>query len=258
MATHSRETPAFAGGYRIVHQPLYNSGSAHSRFLYVKEHRDHASEASRRTLFVCNLEAGAGADDVRTAFAHFGNIELVTLGRHHGNGSSGSRFAHIIFKSAKSLQGALSAKELSHAHSARDANDLHDHSCNSRQQGLSRLLGEHTAARPARETLQLGAEAYMRAFEASEAREQAARERLSQPDDDGFVMVTRKKKGTGEEDTKKKARARPKRKRLELTNFYSHQIRETKRTQLLELRQKFEADKQRIEKMKRARKFRPD
>ena len=45
----------------------------------------------------------------------------------------------------------------------------------------------------------------MRAFEASEAREQAARERLSQPDDDGFVMVTRKKKGTGEEDTKKKA-----------------------------------------------------
>ena len=250
MATQ-REVPAFVGGYRIVRQPLCNSSSAHSRFLYVKEHRDQASEASGRTLFVCNLGADAGADDVRAAFAPFGNVESVRLGRHRGAGSSGSRFAHVIFTAAKSLQRALAAVQL-------DADDGEAHGCGSRQQGLSRLLHEYAAARPARETLQLGAEAYMRAFEASEAREQAARERLSQPDDDGFVMVTRKKKGSGEEDTKKKARARPKRKRLELTNFYSHQIRETKRTQLLELRQKFEADKVRIEKMKRARKFRPD
>lgn len=48
-----------------------------------------------------------------------------------------------------------------------------------------------------------------------------------------------------------------KKKTLELKNFYRHQIREAKREQLAKLREKFEEDKARIDRMKAARKFKP-
>ena len=43
----------------------------------------------------------------------------------------------------------------------------------------------------------------------------------------------------------------------ELKNFYRFQIREEKQNKLLELRQRFEADKVKVAAMKDARKFKP-
>ena len=42
-----------------------------------------------------------------------------------------------------------------------------------------------------------------------------------------------------------------------ISNFYSAQIREAKRDQLALLREKFEKDKERVNKMKAARRFNP-
>ena len=40
-------------------------------------------------------------------------------------------------------------------------------------------------------------------------------------------------------------------------NFYQFQIRESKKQKIVELREKFEADKKKIERMKQERKFKP-
>ena len=90
-------------------------------------------------------------------------------------------------------------------------------------------------------------------------------EGLSQPDEDGWVTVTKKqkkpeKRKKSAEDDSKKGRGkknRRKKKKVELTNFYSHQIKEDKMNNIRALREKFEEDKQKIAKMKQERKFRP-
>ena len=40
-------------------------------------------------------------------------------------------------------------------------------------------------------------------------------------------------------------------------NFYQFQIRESKKQKIVELREKFEADKKKVERMKQDRKFKP-
>lgn len=106
----------------------------------------------------------------------------------------------------------------------------------------------------------------MATFEAAEAEEaRKRRESMNHPDADGFVTVTygKRKKRRGREGDKKDGAGRSgshhkrRRKSYELKNFYSHQIREAKREQLARLREKFEEDKARIERMKAARKFKP-
>ena len=91
-------------------------------------------------------------------------------------------------------------------------------------------------------------------------------EGLSQPDEEGWVTVTKKQEKKPEkakkagEDEMKKGRGkknRRKKKKVELTNFYSHQIKEDKMNNIRALREKFEEDKQKIAKMKQERKFRP-
>jgi len=64
-------------------------------------------------------------------------------------------------------------------------------------------------------------------------------------------------KGAISQESVAKRRGRKKKKKYELVNFYSFQRREAKREQLAKLREKFEEDKARIEKMKAARKFKP-
>ena len=54
-----------------------------------------------------------------------------------------------------------------------------------------------------------------------------------------------------------KARAAKKQKNKELRNFYKFQMKETKLKKLQELRDKFEADKEKQRKLIAERKFRP-
>ena len=69
----------------------------------------------------------------------------------------------------------------------------------------------------------------------------------------------RRRTGGDSKDAKHSGARNKKKKRgsKELQIFYAHQIREAKREQLGRLREKFEEDKARIEKLKAARKFKP-
>ena len=86
------------------------------------------------------------------------------------------------------------------------------------------------------------------------------------PDADGFITVTRawgrrniNTDGEGVSVSAVKASLVKdlKPKDHGLVDFYRFQMRESKRNQLAELRRKFEEDKQKIEELKKKRKFRP-
>ncbi|EEB10461.1 conserved hypothetical protein [Pediculus humanus corporis] len=85
---------------------------------------------------------------------------------------------------------------------------------------------------------------------------------LSQQQEDGWVTVTRRGKKPGfarKESVAKHLRRRSEqqRRKKELTNFYTFQIKESKMKNLVALRKKFEEDKRKIAAMKEARRFKP-
>merc|ERR1712183_1086800 len=93
-----------------------------------------------------------------------------------------------------------------------------------------------------------------------------AEDEMGEPDEDGWVTVTRhdKKKPAAAKVSKEQEsergrgkKNRRKKKKLVLQNFYSHQVKEEKMDRIQELKKKFEEDKQKIAKMKSERKFRP-
>jgi ribosomal RNA-processing protein 7 len=128
------------------------------------------------------------------------------------------------------------------------------------------MLREH--ATQLRDAVSLGreADAYMEEFDREAEEEIRERQRkANEPDEDGFVTVSYKKRRGGgsslgggaiipEGRTSKRPR---KKKEMELTNFYRFQVREAKRDQLAKLREKFEADKEKVQRMKEARQFKP-
>lgn len=91
----------------------------------------------------------------------------------------------------------------------------------------------------------------------------ARAEEEAEPDEDGWVTVSRhtSKKPVGGRSEKAQARlkliAEKKRKRKELDNFYKFQMRDAKLQRIEELKNKFESDKQKQLKMKQDRKFKP-
>ena len=90
-------------------------------------------------------------------------------------------------------------------------------------------------------------------FNAAESARMLSLKRLrSEPDEDGFITVTRREKGdVVEPETKKINRA------VNLEDFYKFQKREKREKKMEELRRKFEEDKIKIEKAKQGRKFKP-
>ena len=90
-------------------------------------------------------------------------------------------------------------------------------------------------------------------------------EEEAEPNDDGWVTVSKKSRkkstlGAGKSEkvrARMQARAAKRQKNKELRNFYKHASKENKLVKLQELRDKFEADKEKQKKLIADRKFRP-
>ena len=131
--------------------------------------------------------------------------------------------------------------------------------------GVKRWAEEYNSQFVSEERLSASISSFMAEHDAVVAREKEREEELGQPDEEGWVTVARQEKKKPEKkvesvEEEKKGRGkknRRKKKKVELKNFYSHQIKEDKMTNIRALREKFEEDKQKIAKMKQERKFRP-
>merc|ERR1712034_42933 len=115
------------------------------------------------------------------------------------------------------------------------------------------------------DTVKENIEQFMLSYDQQVAKDKKANDELEEPDEDGWVTVTRNVKKppakpeqeVSEKEKAKGKKIRKKKKKLVLQNFYSHQIKEDKLSRIQDLRNKFEEDKQKIAKMKSERKFRP-
>lgn len=87
-------------------------------------------------------------------------------------------------------------------------------------------------------------------FNAAESARMLSLKRLrSEPDEDGFITVTRREKEEVVVEKKNKA--------VNLEDFYKFQKREKREKRMDELRRKFEEDKIKVERAKEGRKFKP-
>ena len=111
-----------------------------------------------------------------------------------------------------------------------------------------------------KEMVKLQADKFMEMFDNNLANENYKREMLEgKVDEDGFTLVTRKKavKTANAAANLLKKRKKQKKKQGTVGDFYVFQRRERKRNQLKELREKFEQDKNRVERLKNSRKYKP-
>ncbi|KAG8702158.1 Ribosomal RNA-processing protein 7 [Ceratobasidium sp. 395] len=185
------------------------------------------------------------------------------------------RTAHVVFLDESSLARALSLPS-----SSKSAIVWPPADASAEPRGLSLYLKRHKASRPALDVVSSHVDAYMQRFDYDQTAKRAAATQYKKGvpivDEDGFELVTRggaygKTVGGGVGVAskqfelaakrgdlaagKRKKKGRDKSKDLE--GLYSHEQREKKRKAFMELRERFEADKLKVAKLKSTRRFKP-
>ncbi|KAI1370774.1 ribosomal RNA-processing protein 7-domain-containing protein [Hypoxylon crocopeplum] len=130
----------------------------------------------------------------------------------------------------------------------------------------SQWLKEHNRlSYPGNDVVQATMDVYFTVFNRKEkAAEQLAKRLRNEPDEDGFVTVTRGGRAAPArrdeaEEAKQKMLERQQKKKDEMTNFYRFQMRERRKAEQAEMLKRFEEDKKRVRAMKEKRgKFRPE
>ncbi|XP_078701188.1 ribosomal RNA-processing protein 7 homolog A-like isoform X2 [Branchiostoma floridae x Branchiostoma belcheri] len=261
------------GGFSAV--PVkFGPGCRACQLLYFKPHQVRGTDDSRpadRTLFVLNVPPYCTKDCLNRLFSRCGKVEAVYFcerpgGQIHTTDDTSKFFprsleirtfkvAYVVFEKPSGLRKAAGLK-LSEPFvlSTRDQPVV---------TGMKKWCQKYTQDRPDVAELQSELDSYMADYD-KRKQEELEKEKAQgeEPDEEGWITVTRHGRTPGAPRTEameKKAlkREKKKRSRRELMNFYTFQIRESKREHIAQLRKKFEEDKDKIAAMKANRRFRP-
>lgn len=164
----------------------------------------------------------------------------------------GFKVAYIVFKSVMALQKCLTMKQLIPL-------STKDFQVNT---GIRRWIKEYNDSIIDETLMQAEIDNFMKIYDEEESRKMQHEKSLQEADDEGWITVTKHGRKPGfarKESVENKIKQKDKagKKRKELLNFYTFQIRESKMKHLVSLRQKFEEDKKRIALLKQSRKFKP-
>jgi ribosomal RNA-processing protein 7 len=256
------------------------SVSAHQ--IFFKPHRvasEHMLDESKpvgRTLFASNVPAWASPDSIKRVFQANGAVESVILQKAATSGPPpaqtdsglnrnvpdtrvgfGFKYAYIVFERPSSVHKTMEKMDVSFARVLSTKEHPIETGVNKWRQEYNNSICPNMA------DLMDEIETSVTLLDRRKEEEVKRAEAQNQPDDDGWVTVSRhtsKKpvgKLEGKAQAKVKAREARKRKRRELENFYKHQLKESKLRKLDELKQKFESDKKKQLQMKQDRKFKP-
>jgi ribosomal RNA-processing protein 7 len=231
-------------------------------YIYFKEHstRIKSSELPEgRTLFVVNIPVDANFKTLKKLFKDCGTLErfVVKQTPEFGftpdnsilkSGTSG----HLIFKEDDAIEHISNIDQLEYSPP--------------KKLGINKWITEYLEMIPDSASLRKSIDQELLEFEEMERMKKLeALEARNMPDKDGFVTVTRRgrrntnKDGAGAIvsaiDPRELKNIKPKEQKL--VDFYRFQKREAKKNALQDLREKFEQDKQKIQKLKESRKFKP-
>ena len=179
-------------------------------------------------------------------FSPFGDIESIEFGRI---AQGGARVAYISFTDRGALNKLFRTFKTS-------PESIHSPAMPSVPSVPSILEEYHSEVAKAysksRKEIRQSAEAALAHYEEEQ------NTMTTETDADGWTTVRRRRRAD-DDDMINAIQLREKRRReaMQKKDFYKFQGRENKRDQLREIREKFEKDRQRIEKMKQNRKFNP-
>eukprot|EP00607_Mallomonas_marina_P006597 CAMPEP_0182433000 /NCGR_PEP_ID=MMETSP1167-20130531/60172_1 /TAXON_ID=2988 /ORGANISM="Mallomonas Sp, Strain CCMP3275" /LENGTH=264 /DNA_ID=CAMNT_0024621137 /DNA_START=33 /DNA_END=827 /DNA_ORIENTATION=- len=257
--------------FRVIDLPLGVGGAIHS--LYIKQHHNKSeSRSDAKTIFVGNIDycgqLSHGKIDrfLRDFFSGFGDIESISISEFSADDDNRfhkiSRFAHIKFEKKSSLSSAINASDEIYAAIAKEVSHQFGYGNLCYKKSGKDIVNANLMYDTDVSQIKKYADEYMLEFDKKEEIEMSfKRKRMKEEDEDGFILVDSKKKkrkrmATNSHSTGE-GRVRKKKKSYELKNFYRFQMKEVKREQLHELRQKFQQDKLKVAKMKEGRKFKP-
>lgn len=249
-----------------------HNNTKHKRQIFIQKHAGKRTSDEKplgKTLFVINIPPYINETQLRSAFSSFGNIENIIISASVADSSHettntnhsskyfceakpifGFKVAHIIFKSTKTLEKTLKASKL-------EVKDNATALC----VGIEKWTQNYLDSLIDEKELQAEVEEYMSAFEEKEQEEREVAKKV-EVDDDGWTVVKRGKAGGGFQqkqsilDALEKKIERGKEKK-EFKNFYTFQLRQSKQRHIINLREKFQKDKLKIEALKKARRFKP-
>ncbi|KYM89739.1 Ribosomal RNA-processing protein 7 like protein A [Atta colombica] len=232
----------------------FDADSSDKHQLFFKEHsiRNQEPEYPRkRTLFVLNVPPYATIDCLSNAFANLcGNVQSVTF-----SNTKGFKTAYIVFKQESSLDKAMEfSKDFIITLKSEKSICL---------TGLERWCKEYNDTLYDEQLMKKDIEECIASYD-KQIQDHIAQEKTAEEDNDGWVTITGgKKRGqfapSRKESTigKVQQKEEQRKKKKQLLNFYTFQIRETKKQNLAELRKKFELDKKRLQELKQKRTFKP-
>lgn len=236
--------------------------------IYIKEHavREHTPDKpSGRTLFIVNLPPYVDEKGLSNAFGDAGTIQTVQLAckPHDLDKSQTNKFiqeelkstfkvAYLVFAKVAQLDKALKLTELRPLNSE-------DHKI---KLGMSKWIEEHNNSVIMPKVLKEQVERFMKKHDEAAKNTEKKEKALEDEDDEGWVTVTKRGKvqsfaRSEKVENKIMAKEEKNKKRKELKNFYTFQIRESKMKHIVALRQKFEEDKKKIAQIKQSRRFKP-
>ncbi|XP_037952096.1 ribosomal RNA-processing protein 7 homolog A-like [Teleopsis dalmanni] len=241
--------------------------------IYMREHFIRLMDPNKprgRTLFLLNIPPYVTEKSLMEFFKRFGEVIMVSFAEKPGRDETQKwqeyttpftnneppfkfKVAYVVFKESKSVPRALLAKSI----------DLFSETTGESliETGLQLWHSQHEKKILNVEETQIEIDKYMVDYE---QREKVANEaaKTSAADADGWVTVGKQGRNAGFEQKESvidriEQKVAKDKKNKELTNFYTFQIRESKMKNIVNLRKKFEEDKQKIELLKKSRRFRP-
>ncbi|OWR41461.1 putative rRNA processing protein RRP7 [Danaus plexippus plexippus] len=245
-----------------------NKDSVSPHVIYFKEHtvREHTSDKpSGRTLFIINVPPYADERGLANAFREAGKVVSVILTSRPNSSEtkidtflgeptkSGSfKVCYLVFSKVADLDKALKLTELQPMNSSEHQIKV----------GISKWLDEYNNSIQHPKALKSKIESFMQDYDKKMASQQEQEKELEKEDDEGWVTVTKGGKiqsfaRTEKVKNKIMEKEEKNKKRKELKNFYTFQIRESKMKHIVSLRQKFEEDKKKIAQIKQSRRFKP-
>ncbi|XP_043283712.1 ribosomal RNA-processing protein 7 homolog A [Venturia canescens] len=250
------------GGFRTLWLRFDSTCSAPHQ-LFFKEHsvRNQEPEYPRgRTLFILNVPPWASCESLKETFAKLcGPVTSQKLSSDklvHSKQDFGK--IYIVFERESSLDKALAIPP-------HTTLTLYEGDKEPNTVGLTYWFKEYNrTVRQGEASMKRDIEKYMRAYDKRVAESLANGGNVEEVDQDGWVKVTSKKKRgqfapARKESTISKLQKKEegKNRKKELLNFYTFQIRESKKQHIVELRKKFELDKKKLEQLKTKRTFKP-
>ncbi|XP_018577305.1 ribosomal RNA-processing protein 7 homolog A [Anoplophora glabripennis] len=241
-------------GFKVL--PLrFSSSSTSCHNLFIKEHSIRSIEDSKpagKTLFVINVPPYATENSLKVSFSKAGRVRSVIFQSDDNEKvtNDGFKRSYVVFEKRESLLKAMKLDAINSL--STDEVPL--------KVGLEKWIEDYNSSICDPEELQKEINLYISNYDKEEEKKKKGDKELV--NDEGWTVVTKKGRNPGisrkesvEHKLKEKDQALSEKKQLK--NFYTFQIRDSKKEHIAALRKSFEEAKNKINLMKKARRFKP-